>query len=368
MSEETKIEIYRINPEQGERALALNWAAEQLAVQKGLRVTVPTLFIGAKGCGKTGIPFAFLDKLNGKGKDHQIWMLPVSYMDVGEMGIPVPDMERRVMDWFVRADLPFDNQQKGVIVLDELDRNEPQVQNMMMQVLLGRIIYGRQISPQAYVCATANGTTDVYTTALSGAQRARLCSLFVSKAAAGHADSYDNYAQAHGISAIARTFMRYDRELLAPEPALEELAECEPRTLDMADCIYQAAKSVTFQTEDILRPCIAGVIGRRACARFMEIEEQTKTCPTVAEIIADPTTAKLPPNVSLVFATICALNAQAEALKQDRAALDSVAQYLARLPAELAALGYKRFSKAAPVIVTTKAFQTWVNTHKALLI
>jgi hypothetical protein len=259
--------------------------------------------------------------------------------------------------------LPFNTDATGLLVGDELDRCPEYIQNAFLQILLGGEIHGNKISPNAYVCGTMNGSSDMYTTPLSEAARTRICSLFVSNNADGFSESYDEWASKNGVSAVARTFSKYRKELFKPEHDFEELALCVPRSIDMADRILAASKEVTFQTDDILFPMIAGVIGKKAAVEFLATERLINEAPSIDDVIANPTTAMVPSDPSIIYALTCGL---VDAVSEHDDAV-SVMAYAVRLPDEYTAAMVRRLGKKVPSIVTDASYQKWVNDNQAIL-
>lgn len=356
-----------INCEQGARAMRLCWKAEVLARSKGLGINVPLVFVGTPGSGKTTIPINFIESLNGEAKKYKLWMVPVSYLaDAGDIGgLPVPDREKKVMDFLMSVDLPFDTEETGVVVLDELDSNKDEnVQNSLLQVLLGRRIHGHVLSPKAYVMGTMNGASDMYTMPLREAARTRIVTAFVSQRADGSTDAYCDWAQQKGLSTVIRTFAKYRSELLADDPTFEELAVYRRRSGDMADLIWQAAQDAKFKVDDIMLPLIAGCIGREAAVEFLATEQLIREAPPIDDVLKHPDKAKIPDNPSVLYALICTLTDVAE-----RANVDAIAEYGVRLPAEFAAALFRPVIKkpACAVIVTSKCFLKWKKEHAALL-
>lgn len=362
--------VFTLNPEQGKRAMALCWMAEKLMKKAGTTLTCPVVMVGATSTAKTATARAFVDMLNGMQEDkskYKLWLEHVSYYaDAGDIGgIPFP--KDSVMAYLMNENLPFNCEDHGVVVMDEMDRvRDESIQNSLLQVLNGREIHGHKLSPNVFVIGTMNGTSDAGTLPLCEAFKGRVCTLFFSSRASGMVDSYEGWANNHGISNIGKTFSRYRRELLRADSEFEEIAVPVQRTVDMADFVLQASKLAKFGTDDILLPVIAGLVGKRVATEFIATERLINEAPSITEILAHPDTAEVPQNQSVCYALASALSDYAKTGKREE--LAKLAEYIARLSPEFGAMSFKRMSKDAPAVVTTKPFQAWAKEHKALLI
>jgi len=357
MNDLIEANVVTINPEQGKRCLALLWKAR-----------VPAALIGPTGVGKTTMVQEFVGLLNGKGAPKfKLWMAPLSYYsDAGDIGgIPVPDHKAQVMKFLLNGALPFDTEEAGVLFGDEFDRSSPEVQNAFLQVLLGGVIHGHKLSENVYPVIAMNGSSDVYTTPLSQAARTRVCSLFLSHHAAGTMESYLEWAEKNGVSRVARRFARARRELLAPEIQFEELAVCVPRTLDMADKVLSVSKTVKFRTDDIVFPCLAGLIGKRAAVEFLAIERLIEEAPDLSEILQDPKRCAVPKNPSVLTALISELVSAVD--PSDLARSQKIIVYGTRWSAETAWALFKQMAEKDSSVVTLPEYIRWTKEHKAEL-
>lgn len=329
--------VETINPEQAQRALALLW-----------RAGVPAALIGGVGCGKTTAVREFVNKLN-KGKvPFKLWTCILSYMEASDIGgIPVPDQKSGKVKYLTPEFLPFDTDDAGVIFGDEFDRATPEVQNAFLQVLLGGEFHGHKMSPKAYCVLAMNGESDIYTTPLSRAARTRVCSLFLSRHASGCNESYAKWASNNGVNEVVQTFARFRTDLYEQDEEFTEIAQCVGRTADMAGRVLDAVKKVSFPTTDILLPCLAGLVGKKAALELMATQKLVdEGCPTLEDIVKDPTGTKVPENMSVIYTLIrsAVRSHTAENKKEVRA----LATYAARIPDEWAAVLMNQLMEKSP--------------------
>jgi len=348
-----------LSPKQLKRAIIVLWKAQ-----------IPAAIFGGPGCGKTTAVYEIIDDLNidpkANGK-YKMWPMILSYKgpeDVG--GVPYPNSKHTRVHYLLPEDLPFDTEEPGIIFGDEFDRASPETQNSFLQILLGGNIHGKKISPNAYVTLAMNGTSDIYTTQLSTAAITRVCTLFVSSGADEFLDSYDEWAELKGISPMMRGFARFTPDLLEEHEDFEELARATPRTRDMADRILMAADAVKFKTEDIIKPMIAGVIGKAAAVKLLAFRHMFLKAPEPLKVIKDPEHAPIPDEVSVLYALICALVAHVKNC-DDIYTTDQLCRYAVRLPDEMTGMMFRKLHAKCDKVVTNSLFDKWAKDHSFIL-
>ena len=345
-----------LTPKQLKRGLVVLWQAK-----------IPAAIFGGPGSGKTTTVYELIDNLNRDGDTFKLWSWILSYKgpeDIG--GVPYPNKDYTRTRYLLPADLPFGTDEKGIIFGDEFDRASVETQNAFLQVLLGGVIHGERISPNAYVILAMNGTSDIYTTQLSAAALTRVCTLFVSSHAEEFLDSYDEWAESHGVSAMMRGFARFTPDLLEEHEDFEELAKPTPRTRDMADRILTAADSVKFRTDDIIKPLIAGVIGKAAAIKLLAFRNIFLKAPEPLAIIKDPQHASIPDDVNIIYAVVCALVGHIKGA-DDLHTTDQLCKYAVRLPDELAGMMFRKIYSKCAKVVTNELYDKWTKEHKFIL-
>jgi|GEM_PF-4681512 len=357
-----------INPEQGKRCVRLLWKAN-----------VPLCFVGSPATAKTSTMRETIEELNNDiaaaaqlkkktvTRTARLWPVTVSRMEPGDMGVPVPDLEKKILDNYAPTFIPFDQQDAfGILFLDELDRGTPEMQNACLQLVLDRFFHGHTLADSVYVAAAMNGVSDIYTTQLSEANRTRMCFLYVSAHAEGYAESWDAWADGKNLLPATRAFRKYRADLIKKYETFTDLAVCNDRTLEMADRIMQASKSMTMKTDDILFPALVGVLGKIGAIEYMATEKLISEAPSLEDIQDAPEACKLPTNPSVIYALTCALVANVK--NKDEA--EKYVRYGVRLPAEFAATLLKGLCRAdrVPAVATTVSFQKWTKENQAILI
>lgn len=364
-------QVLTVNTEQASRIIALCWKAQGIARKNHIPVTTGCALVGPTGTAKSSIVRTVVEELAAKhpADCYQYWMASLALMlDSGDLGCPVPDQKQRIMEYFTAGHWPFGKPNaKGIFCFEELDRCPIEIQRGAAHIMLEGELHGQKLASGVFCCATMNGTSDIATEELSEHIRTRMVTIFLDRNAAGASDAYDKWAEGRGLSTTRRAFNRYNRDALADAPDFAEMAVCNDRTLDMADCVLQASRAVQFPTDDIVMPAIAGCIGVGPAARYMATDKLVNEAPDPEACIADPMGSKVPENVSTCYALSLAI-AGCIADTAERPRLQGAAKYLARLQPALAAVAFKTISDKNPRIWTVKESLDWQNEHKALLL
>ena len=341
--------------------MKLGWAAEAAATNG---TKVPILFVGGPATAKTSVHHKVTTELGVS-----LWPINLSRHEPGDFSQPVPMHDINRTRYFVPESgyMPFDEADaKGIVYLDEFDRAGPEMQNASLNFLLDRNFQGHLLHDGVYVTAACNGTSDLYTTALSEAGITRVCSLFVSMHSEGAAECWQEWAEAHDVSPEIIAFRRYNADFIkCHDEDFEELAVCDDRTIVMASAILEAAKHVSFRTDDIIDPMVAGCVGEAAAMRIQALCRLRGKLPSPEDVYRDPENAILPedPGAMCMAATILVRDAGT-----DLGRGDAVARWACRMPPEVAAFLLKSLTQAIPNVVTCDAYRRWRDAHKALLI
>jgi len=245
---------------------------------------IPAALIGNVGAGKTTAVQMLVRKLSEQINNFKYWPVMLGLVSAEDIG-GFPSVADGILKFIMPGYLPFDCEDSGIIFFDEYDRAGSDVQNASTQILLGGHIHGHQISPNSYSIIAMNGLADIYTTPLSKAVRNRVCTLFLSSESGGNIKAWNEYAEQNDIHPVIRGFANFRTDLLEKNEQFEELAIPSPRSRDMAGQILKAAEQVEFETEDILLPCIAGVIGKAAAIELMSFRKNLFNMPDLKCIL-----------------------------------------------------------------------------------
>jgi MoxR-like ATPase len=262
MSNEKRNSVIYLGHDDLSIALRLCYRAEMLAKQAGAFVRLPAIIWGDPGVGKTSVSRKMSEDLaeafKKSGIESGYWACSLAnkdYVDIG--GYAVPHHSTKEMIHYPPKDLPYVNpyikdspSPYGVAVLDDVDRAPLEVRNAGMTIMLDRSVNCNPISPNVYVCGTANGESDAGTTSpLGGAFGNRAVHLYLRAM-----EGWSKFLQDETISSV---------EDLLPIAQTEftEVAMCTPRSIEMAKWIILA---VTDETPLVVQAVLTGCVGSEA--------------------------------------------------------------------------------------------------------
>ena len=165
---------------------------------------------------------------------------------------------------------------------------------------------------------------------------------------------------------MMRGFARFTPDLLEEHEDFEEVAKPTPRTRDMADRILSVVDSVKFRTDDIVKPLLAGVVGKAAAIKLLAFRDMFLKAPDPLKIIKDPEHAPIPTEASVAYAVICAVVEHIKG-KNDLHTTDQLCKYAVRLPDELTGMMFRKIYNKCDQVVTNSIFDTWSKEHKFIL-
>ena len=351
--------INYINHDQLNRSLLLLWKAK-----------IPACIVGGVGSGKTTAVEELCSKID-KQMDvpFNLWKIFLGLIDATEIGGMPYRGEDNKLTYMPPNCLPFNCDDFGIIFGDEYDRAPADVQNAFNQILLGGEIHGNKISKNSYVVLAMNGDSDQYTTPLSEAARNRVCTLFLSSHAYGNLEQWNEWAITNNINETIRAFANCRTDLIKKHEEFEELAMITPRSRDMAGRILDAAESTTnFKTDDIMLPCLSGVIGNGAANELIAFDNMRRDLPDIKDMINDPDKYKdhdvfyksdLSYMLSVSVASYCSRNKE-EAGK--------AITLMENAPAEVQVFAVDNIIKQEPNATATKEYKAFFNKNKHLII
>ena len=340
------MEAVKVNVDQCQRIMALTASAG-----------IPLAVIGPTGCGKTDSVKQFAKRLGAK-----LIIRILSYLERSDIGgIPVPDGDRAkfliVKGIPLRSDKP--SEEPIVLFLDEFDRAPADVQNAALQLLLGGDLNGHQLAENVIVVLAMNGVSDLYTTPLSEAARTRLCTVFMDV----DWEKWGDWAHDNNVHPAVRALSRYKRETVERSHEFHELAVPNPRTMVMASQVLQIAGEMEFETEDILLPTVAGLVGQRAAIETMALYSRMSSLPDPEDCIHKPTLTMVPRDPVdqwLIAGAVAGLvkgNKGSSGL--GKANLEKATTYICRVSPEIAFAVFRKMEKDGTAVAATRQYQSW---------
>ena len=269
------------------------------------------------------------------------WALPVEGSD---------EMKRSKPDWWPDGSKPT------LLVLDELPQSTTAVQNIFAQLTNERRIGKRQLPDNVAITAAGNRLSDkAGTSAIPTHLRDRLMFLPV------EADLEDvvAYFQRNGGDERVCGYLRARPEFLHKFDR-DQTACPSPRSWDRVSTILRK-----FKVDPLcMSYAIAGQVGVEASADFQVYLRVTSQMPDIDGIIANPTGATIPANLSILHAVCAAL-----AKRMTDVNAHNIVTYLKRIPQqEFSAFVMKDAINRDPDLKKSNAVRQWVLTDGRALI
>jgi hypothetical protein len=230
----------------------------KFAIKTGKNVLV----LGNAGCGKTELAIQAAEECG-----FEAIYLNLSVLEAPDlMGLPMIDQETKTTEYATPKCLPVAGtlKKKRVLVVDELDKGKPELQNPCLELFQFRSVNGRKLDIQA-VIATGNLPDEgAFSQPISHALTNR-CSVYKMESSF---DPWQKWAVEANVNALVVGFLSKNPEfLLVPAPDGDDTAysNASPRswTLAAGDLDNAQDESVEFQTL-----LVAGRVGQTAAAKF----------------------------------------------------------------------------------------------------
>lgn len=305
---------------------------------------------GAPGLGKTEG-----NTLVAKNLDLEVVTLIGSQYDPAELSgwaLPVPGtnkMARSEPDWWP------DGSTATLLVLDELPQSTTAVQNIFAQLVNERRIGKRELPPNVAITSAGNRMSDkAGTTSIPTHLRDRLMFLPV------EADLEDSiaYLSRNGGDERVCGYLRARPEFLHKFDR-DQTACPSPRSWDRVSTILKFGLDPLCMSYSI-----AGQVGVEASADFQSYLKVTSQMPDIDDIIANPTRATVPANLSILHAVCAAL-----AKRMTDVNAHNIVTYMKRIPQqEFSAFVMKDAINRDPDLKKSNAVRQWVLTDGRALI
>lgn len=305
---------------------------------------------GAPGLGKTEG-----NTLVAKNLDLEVVTLIGSQYDPAELSgwaLPVPGtnkMARSEPDWWP------DGSTATLLVLDELPQSTTAVQNIFAQLVNERRIGKRELPPNVAITSAGNRMSDkAGTTSIPTHLRDRLMFLPV------EADLEDSiaYLSRNGGDERVCGYLRARPEFLHKFDR-DQTACPSPRSWDRVSTILKFGLDPLCMSYSI-----SGQVGVEASADFQSYLKVTSQMPDIDDIIANPTRATVPANLSILHAVCAAL-----AKRMTDVNAHNIVAYMKRIPQqEFSAFVMKDAINRDPDLKKSNAVRQWVLTDGRALI
>jgi hypothetical protein len=287
--------IYGDHDDIGRMVRHLYRVEQKIRASGNRRITLPAMIWGDPGCGKTttirdDLVSEMIVRLAAIGKRCGYWNVNLATQTAEDIGgYPIPNREKNFMDFLVNGCIPFwdgkpEDAPYGILVLDDVDRAQSEeTLKAAMSLLLAREVNGHTLSPNVYVCGTANGESDAGKTVQLGEAFANRCVHLYLRPGHGWTRFFNDPAitEIEGTLPIRKT-------------DFEELAYASPRSIEMALAIIDGAEELPEgdgrkPSRSLLRKMVYGTGGCDCGSKILKMKGRAFTLRSVIDGTA-PTT------------------------------------------------------------------------------
>ena len=226
------------------------------------KVIPPLMVWGAPGLGKSTI-------IRKVAEEFDIGFIDVRLAQrepVDVRGLPVPDRERKCVDWLVSGEWPREG--KGILLFDELTAADRSLQVAAYELILDRRLGDLyKVPDQWYICAAGNRVDDA---AVAATMSSALANRFMHVELAGDVESWAAWAVRNNVHPAVIGFLRYRPEcLLRQEKENLERGWPTPRSWERVSVMLRIIPDAE-ENETLLRKVVYGLVGTRAGVEFVE--------------------------------------------------------------------------------------------------
>lgn len=270
-------------------------------ISAALRANVPVLWWGEPGCGKTAVSQTLARKLaDDTGLPFQFVGVSAAQLDPSDAGgIPFPPsgedapIVRGHDDWILTA-----CQHPTLVLLDELPRAVPPVQNILLRLVQERLAGSRRIHPETRFIATGNPPeTDSSSRPLGAASANRWLHV---NGAPPLDDWFSWMFQQSSGHALVGAFLKARPELVSqfPKSSAERGGAWASRR-----SWANLASIATLADVDTTAYAAAGLVGIGPAREFSEFL-LNNDLPDPSAVLADPLGFPIPTRMDLQFAVV----------------------------------------------------------------
>jgi hypothetical protein len=258
--------------------------------------------------------------------------------------------------WVAPEFFPRDPNSKGLIFLDELAQAPPMVQAACLQLTLDRRVGEYELPEGWAIVAASNRQED-----RAGAHRliSPLLNRFIHLDLEVSNQDWQAWAANNGVHPMVRAFLEMKTDDLHKfDPSAGARAFPTPRSWEFVSQVLPKTPA------ELRHAVVAGCVGDGVAADFCGFLEYAEKLPKIGDILAKPSTYKVPEEPNICVALSGALSEACRDPKNH----DAVATYATRMAPEYAALAMRMCTTVGGVAFTkAKAAGKWMTENYRLL-
>ena len=251
-----------------------------LAEAPEMAAVMPPLMVwGAPGLGKSTV-------IRKVAEEFGIGFIDVRLAQrepVDVRGLPVPDRERKCVDWLISGEWPREG--KGILLFDELTAADRSLQVAAYELILDRRLGDLYKLPDSwYICAAGNRVDD---SAVATTMSSALANRFMHVELTADVEAWSKWAVQHNIHPAVTGFLRFRPEcLLRQQGENLERGWPTPRAWERVSVMLGIVPG-DEENEALLRKMIYGLVGNRAGVEFMEFYKLNAQFDDVKEMMTN---------------------------------------------------------------------------------
>jgi hypothetical protein len=275
-------------------------------------------------------------------------------------GLPSINRETRRAEWLPPEFLPSDQEEPGVLLLDELAQSPPLVQAACLQLTLDRKVGDYTLPEKWVVIAASNRSED-----RAGAHRliTPLLNRFYHLDLEVCNEEWSSWAIEAKIAPEVRAFLNFRPALLHQfDPSSGDRAFPTPRSWEFC------SDAVKVSPSHLLHAIAAGTVGPGPASEFVAFVKTYRDLPDVDELLKDPSKFRQITDPAILYALAGAVAERARGA--DPKKLNNIVLLADKLPAEFSILTVRDSAGANRQIFDTRsvpAAGAWLKKHRNVL-
>ena len=226
----------------------MNLTEAAVILERAIALKLPIMLWGPPGVGKSSLVATVAAALELPLEDVRL-----AQLDAADLrGIPVPDREKRIVEWFSPSFLPRFG--KGLLFLDEIDKAPALVKNAALQLVLDRRI-GDYVLPEGWriACAGNREEDNAFSAPLGAALANRMLHIEIEP----DLDTWAAWARKNDVAPNIVSFLKFRPELLYKQTG--DPAFPSPRSWEAASKLLSTAPGAkSSECAALAAPAVGG--------------------------------------------------------------------------------------------------------------
>lgn len=312
---------------------------------------VPTMIWGPPGSGKSQLSYLVADQMHAK-----LFELRANLFDPVDVRGGLKVVEQKDGTYRTRYGVPEDYPDSNydgtvVLLIDELPNAPKATQNALLQLTLDRKIGTYELPKDTIIIAAGNRAQD---RAAVHEMPTPVKNRFAHYVLEPQIDDWVAWAVNNDIDASIVSFLRYRPGLLQSVDATQN-AFPTPRAWEMLN------RKLPFMADEFYG--CASLIGDGPAGEYIAFKSIYQEVPDIDDVLAKPTTTKVPDGTSVLYAICGALSSRADAHT-----FEAIMKYTKRMPAEYQVIVVRDCLAKDRSLMQSEHFTKWTQENADVLL